>query len=170
MTSENKYSAYDQELRKYSDAAYRKWLFFGLILIFCHLLDFQTEEVNIFSNKVTINSPYILLGLLGLIYVHYLYEALFTQYISGVINPFKLDRRLMRSFVRNSQKKGRKVRIVKIHAAIRHWIFFTLLAPYFLTICSIMVFAFFLSVYDISNLAMYLWDNSSLIKYLASWF
>lgn len=160
-------STYGADLRKQADIAFRRWLFYGTVLILLHLLDIRPTQFDVLSNKLTVTSPYIVYGAISLVFFFYLYDSFTNQFVSGVINPFNIDRRIYRVSIKWSKKKGRSIKTAKNYARLNYTIYALFLMPYALCILFILLVATLLGGYDVYKLGEYIFEHSSLLKYIA---
>jgi hypothetical protein len=160
MVRDEHLKSFSTELRKMADTASRRWLLYGTLLLFAHLLDIRPAELDVMSAKVTVADPYIIYGGLSLLFLYYVYEALTFQYISFAIHPFRLRYPIMRETVRSSRKRGRSISAVKRRARLRSLSYAVAIFPVAAVLSMIFVVALVTSIHDVYRLGSFVWNTS----------
>ena len=167
--SKEYFASYGAELREKAEKSYHKWLFYGTTLLLLHLLDIEPTKIKFLDNDFAFKSPYVLYGAVSLLFLFYLYESFMNQYYAGVLHPFNLDRRLIRSVLARSKSKKLTIAAIKKKARWRYAAYTVFILPYGLFVVLVSILALSTSIYDVYRLMRLIVETSqSLDRVLAS--
>lgn len=145
-------------------------LLFGLLLILSHVLEITPSSVDAGGIKIAVRDVIVVQGGLALVFCYYLWSQIGAWMSGYVLLPLNAGKRLPRALIRAAKKPYRndktKRMAFRTPKEVKRWVWWTALAynlfivPFFIVVVAIVLLALILSVPDVWNFAVYLFEKS----------